>query len=126
MSHDEHHEHILKEISEQLEPLFKNSPQAIYLYLDDTHKICNQNFADLLGYKTIQEWVDNEFPVEDLDEADRDKGIEAYGHASEDLVASTLDGTWITKDGKKIKSEVTLVPLPYRNEVFVLHFITKK
>jgi PAS domain S-box-containing protein len=126
MSHDVHHEHIMKELSEQLEPLFVNSPQAIYLYLDDTHKTCNQKFADMLGYASIQEWVENEYPVEDVAEEDREKGIKTYMHASEDLVASTIEGTLISKKGKRIKAEVTMVPLPYRNEIFVLHFISEK
>lgn len=50
MAQDEHHEHLIKELADQLEPVFSNSPQAIYLYLDDTHKICNQKFA---GYAWV-------------------------------------------------------------------------
>ena len=53
MAHDAHHQHLVKELAEQLEPVLSNSPQAIYLYLDDEHKTCNQKFADLLGYNSI-------------------------------------------------------------------------
>jgi len=126
MSHDEHHEHLLKELSEQLEPLFKKSPQAIYLYLDDEHKTCNQKFADMLGYSSIKEWIENEYPVEDIVEEDRERGIDAFMEASENCKASTINGTWITKKGKKLKTEVTMVPIPFKNEVFVLHFISEK
>ncbi len=28
-----HHEHLIAELSEQLKPIFTNSPQGIYLYL---------------------------------------------------------------------------------------------
>lgn len=126
MSHDEHHEHLMKEITEQLSPVLEKSPQAIYLYLDDTHKICNQKFATMLGYSSIQEWVDNEFPVEDVKEEDREMGIKAYMAASEEFKASTFSGTWVKKDGSEIKTEVIMVPLTYNEEVFVLHFITEK
>ena len=126
MSHEIHHGHLIKELSDQLEPLFLHSPQAIYLYLDDTHKTCNQKFADLLGYSSIQDWIANEYPIEDLSVEDRDKGIEAYMNASRNLNASTLEGTWITQKGKKVKTEVTMVPIPYKDETFVLHFITEK
>ena len=126
MGHDAHHEHLIKELTEQLGPLFSNSPQGIYLYLDDEHKSCNKKFADMLGYKSPQEWVENEFPVSDIAEEDQEKGIEAYVSASHKLIASTLPATWIKKDGQKIKTTVTMSPITYKGEVFVLHFISEK
>ena len=124
MTHDIHHEHLIEELAEQLKPVFENSHQGIYLYLDDVHKTCNQKFADILGYKSIQDWIKNEFPVEDVAEEERDKVINAYAEASERFKAASLSANIITKDGKKIKTEVIMVPLSYKNEVFVLHFIT--
>lgn len=125
MAHDIHHEHLVKELTEQLEPIFSNSPQAIYLYLDDEHKSCNKKFADMLGYKSPKEWVENEFPIEDVSKEDQEKAIEAYMNASRKLIASTLTGTWINKNGKKIKTTVTMTPITYKGEVFVLHFISE-
>ena len=126
MAHDVHHEHLIKEVEDLFKPLLSKSPQAIYIYLDDQHKICNNKFADMLGYESIKEWVDYEFPVEDLDQKDQEKGIKAYMNASRKLQAGSLDGTWVTKKGKKIKTNVILAPFTYKNEVFVLHFITLK
>lgn len=126
MAHDIHHEHLVKELTEQLEPIFSNSPQAIYLYLDDEHKSCNKKFADMLGYKSTQEWVENEFPISDVAEEDQEKGIKAYMDASRKLIASTLSATWISKSGDKIKTTVTMTPITYKGEVFVLHFISEK
>lgn len=125
MAHEEHHEHLIKELAEQLEPVFSNSPQAIYLYLDDTHKICNQKFADLLGYKSIEEWVMNPTPVADVDEEDRDEVIEAYGEASDNFKASKLKVSVVKKDGEKIKVKIIMTPITYKEEVFVLHFISE-
>lgn len=125
MAHDEHHEHLIKEVGQLFEPVLSHSPQAIYIYLDDTHKICNQKFADLLGYSSIEEWVANETPIDDVIEEDRNKGIEAYGKASENLEASSLNGTWKTKDGSEINTEIIMVPFAYKDEVFVVHFISK-
>lgn len=124
MADDPHHEHLVKELTESLEPVFSNSPQAIYLYLDDAHKSCNQKFADLLGYKSIEEWVKNEAPVSDIDEKDQEKVINAYYDASRKFKASQLLANIVTKKGKKIKTTITMVPITYRNEVFVLHFIS--
>lgn len=124
MTHDQHHEHLVKELAEQLEPIFSNSPQAIYLYLDDTHKICNQKFAELLEYDSIEEWVSNETPVEDVSEADREKVIEAYTNASQNLKASSFTATVVSKTGKRIKTKIIMVPITYSKEVFVLHFLS--
>jgi PAS domain S-box-containing protein len=126
MAHDEHHEHLIKELADQLEPVFSNSPQAIYLYLDDVHKICNQKFADLLGYSSIEDWVANEAPVTDVLEEDQPKIIEAYGQASRHFEASTTQAAFIKKDGTKIKTKVIMVPLSYNGEVFALHFISEE
>lgn len=126
MAHDEHHEHLVKELAEQLEPVFSNSPQAIYLYLDDEHKICNQKFADMLGYGSIGEWVSNETPVGDVAEEDQPKVIQAYGQASEHFKASTISVTVVRKDDKRIKIKLIMVPITYSKEVFVLHFVAEE
>lgn len=126
MAHDPHHKHLVEELAAQLEPVLSKSPQAIYLYLDDEHKTCNKKFADILGYKSVKEWVENEYPLDDVAEEDQDKGVKAYMDASQKYKASTLTGSFIKKDGKKIKAEITLVPITYNNEVFVLHFISEK
>jgi PAS domain S-box-containing protein len=126
MSHDEHHEHLMEEVAREFEPVLKNSPQGVYIYLDDTHKICNEKFAEMLGYSSVQDWVDNEFPVEDVKKEDQEKGINAYMNASQKFEASTFEGTWIKKDGTEIKTEVIMVPVTFKGETFVLHFISEK
>lgn len=126
MVHDEHHEHLVRELAEQLNPVFSNSPQAIYLYLDDVHKICNQKFVDMLGYGSIDEWVSNESPVGDVSEEDQPKLIEAYGEASENYKASTTSVTIVKKDDTRIKTKVIMTPISYKGEVFVLHFISEE
>ncbi|MEW5942160.1 MAG: PAS domain-containing protein, partial [Chloroflexota bacterium] len=57
----EEHEHvkILKELAEQFQPLFENSPEGIYLYIDEVHKICNERFARMFGL-TVKEWEEME------------------------------------------------------------------
>lgn len=126
MSHNEHHEHLVKELSEQLHPIFSNSSQAVYLYLDDEHKICNQKFVDMLGYRSIQEWVENESPVSDVFEEDQSKVIKAYGEASGNFNASAFPVTIVKKDGTQIKTKIIMAPITYKEEVFVIHFISEE
>jgi hypothetical protein len=53
-------------ITEQMKPVLEKSEQAIYIYLDDNHKVSNKKFADLLGYKPAKEWSDAEAPLSDV------------------------------------------------------------
>lgn len=126
MVHDTHHIHLVKELTEELEPVFSRSPQAIYLYLDDVHKSCNKKFSDMLGYSSPQEWTANEYPIGDVSQEDQEEGINAYMDASRNFKSSTLPATWIKKDGTKIKTTVTMAPITYKGESFVLHFITEE
>lgn len=125
MAHNKH-AHLVHELEELISPLFTKSKQPIYLYLDDEHKTCNKAYAALLGYKNVQEWVENLYPVDDFDPKDQPKGIKAFMNATEKLQASTTSGTMVKQNGKKIKAEITMVPLPYKKEVFLLTFISPK
>lgn len=126
MAHDEHHEHLIKEITELFEPILSDSPQAIYIYLDNSHKICNQNFIEVLEYESIEEWVKNENPVGDVTEADQNSVIDAYERASENMEASFLSAIWTTKGGSEVETDIIMTPFSYKGEVFVIHFITPK
>lgn len=126
MANEEHHTHLVKELVEQLESVFSNSPQGIYLYLDDAHKICNKKLADMLGYSSVEEWVKNEYPVGDVLEEDQEKVIKAYGNASEKFIASKLNAVIVRKDGEEVKINIIMAPITYKGEVFVIHFISKE
>ncbi len=75
---EHHHEELVKGIAAQLKPVLDKSGQAIYIYLDDTHKVCNKKFADLVGYKSAREWADTEAPLSDVVEEDQPSVISAY------------------------------------------------
>ncbi len=47
----QHHAKLVKGIAEQMNILLKESQQPLFIYLDDTHKVCNKKYANLLGYK---------------------------------------------------------------------------
>ena len=126
MAHDQHHEHLVQEITEQFEPVLSGSPQGVYIYLDDAHKICNKKFADMLGYASVAEWVANEEPVGDVEEEDQDKVIDAYGEASRNFKASKVSFLLVRKDGKKIKVDGIMAPVTHKGEVFVIHFVSEE
>ena len=38
---EQHHEELIAGISKQMRSILDSSEQAIYIYLDDIHKVCN-------------------------------------------------------------------------------------
>ncbi len=128
MTDHTHHEELLLELSEQLRPVLDGSNQAIYAYLDDTHKVCNQHFADLLGYASPAEWaaVTTSFPEVFVAQESRMTLIEAFQKAMQHKAASTTPITWLKKDGSTANTEVILVPISFQGHLVALHFVTGK
>ena len=128
MNEQEHHEELVKGIAAQLKPVLDKSGQAIYIYLDDTHKVCNKKFADLLGYKSAREWADTEAPLSDVVEDDQPSVISAYEDATEKMVASCLDvRVKNINTGKTIKTSMIIVPITYTGtHLFTVHFLSRK
>ena len=126
MEEHQHHEQLVEGITEQMKPVLEKSKQAIYLYLDDNHKVCNKKFADLLGYKSPKAWADEEAPLADVVEEDQQNVIDAYMNASEKMVASTVDVRMKNiKTGKIAKNRMIIVPMGYSGHVFTAHFFDK-
>ncbi|MDP2719505.1 MAG: hypothetical protein U1D67_04655 [Dehalococcoidia bacterium] len=99
---------------------------SVYIYLDDIHKVCNKNFADLLGYKSPKEWADAEAPLADVVEEDQQSVINAYMNASKKMVASALEvRAKNVKTGKIVKTRLIMAPVGHAGHVFVAHFFSK-
>jgi hypothetical protein len=126
MTENNHHKDLLDGITEQMKPVLEKSGQAIYLYLDDNHKFCNRKFADMLGYKSPQEWADSETPLSDVAEEDRDIVIKAYMDASEKMTASSVTVSFKNiKTGKLLKAMMIIAPIGYAGHVITAHFLSK-
>ncbi len=121
-----HHEELVSGLSEQLNQILDKSDQAVYIYLDDEHKNCNKKYADLLGYKSVKEWVEIDAPLADVVEEDQEKVITAYMNAMEKLIASQVEVNMKNvKTGKLIKTKMILVPIAFKGHLFSLQFIKK-
>lgn len=126
MDQHEHHEQLLKEVSKEYSDILENSQQGIYIYLDDNHKICNQKFAEMLGY-SVEEWQKPAEFIASYVAAESGEGlVSAYQDSMQKAVASALEVTWKKKDGGEIKTKVILVPISLSGHHFALHFISPK
>jgi hypothetical protein len=126
MTNEVHHADLVKGIAEHMKTVLEKSSQAIYLYLDDNHKICNKKFADMLGYKSVKEWGEVEAPLADVLEADQPSVVDAYTNASEKMSASVVDvRVKNIKSAAIVKTRMIIVPIGYAGHVFTAHFCTK-
>jgi len=124
-SEQHHHKELIEGISKQMKSILDSSQQAVYIYLDDIHKVCNEKFASLLGYRSPEEWA----KVEDAFEAFVDQGSQetlasTYHQAMEKIIPANIKVTWIKKSGGTVATSVVLVPIAYEDHLFALHFIS--
>ena len=124
MDKHQHHEELVQGLCEQLKPIFDQSQQAVYLYLDDIHKACNKNFARLLGYATPSEWAAlDDVLAACVTNSSQEILVNAYQQAMKNLAGSISTIVWTKKDGNAVKTTVMLVPIAYQNHLFALHFV---
>jgi len=120
------HEELLRWASGEFRDILEDSAQAIYIYVCDRHKLCNTHFSSLLGYSSPEEWAMKEEMLSDATDEDQAVLVAAYKKAMEEKIGSSIDISWKNKEnGDLIKTNVILVPLSYKGELFALHFITK-
>ncbi len=126
MDHDQHHEHLIQSITEEYQDVLENSEQGVYIYLNDANKVCNKNFATLLGYDSEDEWakIDESFPDAFVDESSQSILISSYQDAIEKRIGSTNEITWKKKDESTVNSTVILVPIVHKGHLFALHFVS--
>ena len=123
----QHHEELVNGLHSQLKQIFELSEQAIYLYLDDNHKICNKKFATLLGYAAPEEWAKVDNMVEkNVDKTSQQVVVATYRDAVEKLVGSSIDIKLKTNSGRALNVSVIMVPVAYQGHIFALHFIEEK
>ena len=119
-----HHEELVSGIAAQMKLILDGSKQAVYIYLDDEHKVCNQKMADLVGMKSAKEWAEAEAPLTDVVEEDQPAVIKAYEDASVKMMAGHVAVRINnSQTGKIVKTDMVVVPVAYMGHVFTMHFI---
>lgn len=125
--HTDHSEIINGFLKEQGE-IFNSSTQGMYAFLDDDSKVCNNNFAALLGYESPEDWakvdVQGSFPEAFVDNKSQEILVTSYQNAMEKMMGSTFKVTWKKKNGETVDTTVTLVPVAYQGHIFALHFVS--
>ncbi len=123
---DRQHEEWLADIAAALAPVFDNSREGVYVYLDDRHKICNERLAKLLGYGSAAEWAAAPDFLESFvaTHTDRVRVSETYHrNVHRQLTAYRLRYDVKRKDGRRIRIEADTVPYAHDGQLFAYAFV---
>ena len=126
LEHDQQHEEWLATIATQLAPIFDNSKEGVYVYLDDQHKICNQRLATMWGYAAPAEWAAApDFLTSFVaTPAGREQVSTNYHrHVHQELTAFRQRFAVRTKSGAEIACEVDTVPYAFDGQLFAYAFV---
>jgi len=118
------HETLIGELAAHFQPILEHSPQGVYLWLDEAHKICNEQLAKLFGY-TVQEWRAVPAFLEGfVAPQDRQRFSENYAQVVSELTAPiTFRFRAVRKDGSTFLAETDMIPLVYQGHAVAYHFV---
>ncbi|MHB8575494.1 MAG: PAS domain-containing protein [Dehalococcoidia bacterium] len=118
------HVGLLQDLEAQFRPIFEHSPDGVYLWLDDAHKICNERLAAMFGY-TVPEWRERpNFLDSFVAEDDQDQ----YGWNYQHRVAAfafpvTFRFRGRRKDGSTFAAETDMIPISFQGHAVAYHFV---
>jgi PAS domain S-box-containing protein len=120
------HVDIMQEIAEQYGPVLENSPDGVYLWLDETSKICNQRLAELFGC-TVAEWCATE-PFLESFVAPEDRETYAWNyqtHVAPLQYPVTFRFRGLRKDGTTFAAETDMIPVSFQGHAVAYHFVRR-
>jgi PAS domain S-box-containing protein len=118
------HTDLIRDLTEQFRPVLENSPDGVYLWLDETYKVCNEKLARMFGY-TVEEWSRTE-PFLDNFVAPQDR--ETYAWNYHNHVASLTHPVTFRfhgrrKDGSTFAAETDMIPVSWQGHAVAYHFV---
>jgi PAS domain S-box-containing protein len=120
------HETALAELAEHLGPVLENSPDGVYLWLDEQHKVCSERLASMFGYG-VEEWqAVDDFANTFIADESRGMYVWHYSHHVGGLqypVSFRFRGK--RKDGSTFDAETDMIPISHRGHAVAYHFVRR-
>ncbi|MDQ3832304.1 MAG: PAS domain-containing protein [Actinomycetota bacterium] len=117
-------EDIIRELAEQFRPVMEQSSDGVYLWLDETHKVCNERLAKLFGF-TVEQWSATQ-PFLDNFVAEEDRRMFSWNYHNR-VAALAFPATFrfrgMRKDGSIFPAETDMIPISYGGEAVAYHFV---
>ena len=120
------HEDVIPQLAEHLRPIFENSPDGVYIWLDETHWTCNERLASLFGY-TVAELENSPSLLQRLVH-DGDQGNLSWNYwnrVRELAFPVTFRFRGRHKDGTIFQAETDMIPLTYGGHTIAYHFMRR-
>jgi PAS domain S-box-containing protein len=121
------HEVASKELADHLQPLFDASPDGMYVWLDEGHWVCNQRFADLLGFDSPDELNDTPSFLQRMVHGDDQQHFSwNYWNRVQALAfPTTFRFRGVRRDGSAFQAETDMIPVTYGGHTFAYHFVRR-
>jgi len=120
------HDDVIPRLAEHLAPMFAESPDGVYVWLDEHHWTCNERLAELFGY-TVGELENSPGLLQRLVHED-DQGAFSWNYWSR-VQARAFPATFrfrgVRKDGATFGAETDMVPLTFGGHTVAYHFVRR-
>lgn len=118
------HADLIGEVEANFQPVLERSPQGVYLWLDETHKVCNERLAQMFGY-TVAEWrAIPTFLERFVAEEDRERFSDNFHESVFQLTGPiTFRFRAVRKDGSTFLAETDMIPITYQSHQIAYHFV---
>ncbi len=118
------HADVLETAMEHLGAVFDASPEGIYVWVDETHKACNEELAALFG-RTVEDWCGvAEFLTSFVAEQDRERYATNYHTNVRGLQRPvTFRFRGLREDGETFAAETDMIPLTFLGHPVAYHFV---
>jgi PAS domain S-box-containing protein len=117
-------EEMFRELAGHFRPVFEESPDGVYLWLDETNKACSRRLAELFGF-TVEEWCAAE-PFLDNFVAEEDRAIYSWNYHNRVATLAfpvTFRFRALRKGGSTFAAETDMIPISYRGYAVAYHFV---
>ena len=118
------HDIATTELAEHLGPVFASSPDGVYVWLDETHWVCNERFAELLGYGSADELTNTPGLLQRMVHEDDQQLFSwmYWNRVQPRAFPATFRFRGVRKDGSAVQIETDMIPLSYGGHTFAFHF----
>ena len=118
------HETATAELAEHLRAVFESSPDGVYVWLDETHWICNERFAELFGYASADELRDTPRLLQRIVHEDDQElfSLMYWNRIQSGIFPATFRFRGVRKDGSECRVETDMIPLSFGGHTFAYHF----
>jgi PAS domain S-box-containing protein len=121
------HERWIAEIEREWQPLFDSCPDAVYVYIDDEHKTCNQRTAEIFGmtvdyFKSMESYLDECVAEESIDLVMHNY----FEHFVEEVRPIAFDYTARRQDGSEFAATAFNIPIVHDGETMLLCFVRER